>query len=207
LVLVGYLWAASHDDADLIRQQKQALLELGVADSQIYEDIGVPRQERPNLEACLQALQAGDTLVVWQLDRLVNGRSQLLQRLQDLWERNIGLKILAGQGSAIDSTQLSLKVVLDILGALSELENQIVREATLEGLAAARARGQILGPRRKMTAEMIRRAMADMTGSNLSVTQIAAKLGITRATIYLYLNGDGSPKPKALEILQAAEED
>ena len=206
-MLVGYLWVVSRDDEDLIRQQKQALLESGVADSHIYEDIGVSRQQRPSLEECLRVLHAGDTLVVWQLDRLVNGRSHLLQVLQDLWERHIGLKILVGQGSAIDSTKLSLKVVLDILAALSELENQIVSEATIEGLAAARARGQTLGPRRKMTAEMIRQAIADITGSDLSVTQIAKKLGITRATLYLYLNGDGSPKPKALEILQEAEEE
>lgn len=182
-------------------------MESGVVAPQIYEDIGVSRQQRSSLETCLQALQAGDTLIVWQLDRLVNGRSQLLQVLQDLWERNVGLKILAGQGSAIDSTQLSLKVVLDILAALSELETQIVRETTIEGLAAARARGQTLGQPRKMTAEMIRQAMADMTSSDLSATQIAKKLGITRATLYNYLNGDGTPKPKALKVLQEAEEE
>lgn len=205
-MLVGYIWVASRDDEDLTRRQRQALLESGVVAPRIYEDIGVSRQQRPSLETCLQALRAGDTLVVWQLDRLVNGRSQLLQVLQDLWERDVGLKILAGQGSAIDSTQLSLKVVLDILAALSELENQIVRETTIEGLAAARARGQTLGQPRKMTAAMIRQAMADMTGSDLSATQIAKKLGITRATLYNYLNGDGTPKPKALKVLQEAGE-
>lgn len=205
-MLVGYIWVASNTNG-LHEQQKQALLDAGVIESQIYADINYPRQQqRPELHRCLTTLQAGDTLVVWQLDRLVSSRPHLLEVLQDLWQRGIGLKVLTGQGAAIDSTSISLKVVMEVIEALFELENQIVREATLEGLAAARARGQTLGARRKMTAEMIQQAMLHMTESNTSATDIAATLGITRATLYNYLNGDGSPKPAALKILQAQEE-
>ena len=207
-MLVGYIWIASSDDRELYEQQKRALLKAGVADAQIYKDIGLSRQHpRPELQACLQALQGGNVLVVWQLERLVSSRSQLLEILQDLSRRDIGLKVLAGQGAAIDTATLSLKIVVDVLEALTELENQVVREATIEGLAAARARGQALGPRRKMTAAMVRQAMLEMTDTNTSATQIAEKLGITRATLYNYLNGDGSPKPAALKLLQQEESD
>ncbi|NER82104.1 MAG: recombinase family protein [Leptolyngbya sp. SIO1D8] len=207
-MLVGYIWVASTDDHALHDQQQQALLGAGVTATQIYEDIGISRQqERPEWQHCLDALQAEDTLVVWQLDRMVTSRAHLLQVLQDFWQRNIGLKVLTGQGAEIDTTHISLRTVLDVLEALTELENQIVREATLEGLAAARARGQTLGARRKMTATMVRQAMLEMTDTNTSATQIAKKLGITRATLYNYLNGDGSPKPAALKLLQTQEEE
>lgn len=201
-MLIGYLWASTADSQDCYDQQHQALLRAGVAESQICADINCLRQERPELQRCLQALGSEDTLVVWRLERLVNSRAHLVEVLTDLGLRGIGLKVLMGQGAVIDTDQMDLQVIVQVLEALTELENQIVREATIEGLAAARARGQALGPRRKMTAEMVRQAMANMTDSSLSASQIAEKLGVTRATLYNYLNGDGSPKPAALKLLQ-----
>ncbi|MEM6868761.1 MAG: recombinase family protein [Cyanobacteria bacterium P01_C01_bin.121] len=201
-MLFGYVWVANRDDHELRDRQNQALLKAGVAATAVYEDLGCVRQHRPELLRCLQTVQTGDTLVVWRLERLADGRSHLGQLLQDFGQRNIGLKVLAGRGAVIDTTEISLQVVQDILEALTELENQIVRETTVEGLAAARARGQTLGPRRKVTAEMLRQAMKAMTNSDSSATQIAEDLGITRATLYNYLNGDGSPKPSALKLLQ-----
>lgn len=205
-MLCGYLWTVSREHQDLLEQQHQALVSAGVACDQIYEDLDCPRrQERPRLQNCLEALQTGDTLVVWRLDRLADSRAHLLEILQCLVERRAVLHVLTGKGTVIVPEHINPQQFLDSIEALSELEEQIVREATLEGLAAARERGQTLGAKRKMTAAMLRQVMTAMADPNITVTQIATSLGITRSTLYNYFRGDGSLKPAGLEILQASE--
>lgn len=202
LVLFGYIWMSSSDDAALYDQQHQALLAAGVASARIYEDLDSPRRDpRPQLDTCLMALQAGDTLVVWQLDRVVRSRAHLLDLLPELWQRKIALLVLTGKAASLTKMQIGLDVVLAVVTAFTELEDQIVREATSAGLTAARARGQYLGGKRKMTAELLRQAMTKMTTSDASMAQIAEDLEVTRATLYNYLHGDGSPKPAGLRLL------
>ncbi|MDB9526979.1 recombinase family protein [Oscillatoria sp. CS-180] len=202
-MLIGYEWIADTDSEAVQEDQRRALLNAGVEASDIYQDV---EAERPALQTCLDAVQAGDTLVAWQLERLADSRSHLLELLQVFWQRKVGLKVLTGHGAVLDTTQLSLDVAINLITALTELETQVLRKRTLKAQAEARARGQAIGPRRKMTAEMIQQAMVYMTESDTSATEIAALLGITRATLYNYLNGDGSPKPAALKILQAKGE-
>lgn len=208
-VLIGYEWVSDTDDEAVQDNQHRALLNAGVDASDIYRDVETDQTdqaERPALQTCLNTLHAGDTLLIWRLDRLVDSRSQLLELLQSLQQRSIGLKVLTGQGVVLDTNRLNLGLAIAIITALTELETQILRKRTLKAQTEARIRGQTIGPPRKMTAEMIRQAMFYMTESNTSATDIAAMLGITRATLYNYLNGDGSPKPAALKILQAQEE-
>ena len=203
---IGYALVLDADPKAVQAQQRRMLAAAGVDAEHLYEDSTSSRQgERPGLQACLSALQAGDTLVIWHLDRLVTSRAQLIDVLQELWRRNIGLKVLAGKGDILDSAHINLKVVIDLIEAISELESAIIGERTAEALAVARARGQSLGAQRKMTVAMLRKARAALADSNASATQIAENLGITRATLYNYLNGDGSLKP-AGERLLAEEE-
>lgn len=204
---IGYVLVLDADSHELSEQQYQALYAADVTVENIYEDKTHTRQDaRPELQLCLSNLRVGDVLVVWQLDRLAKSRVHLLEVLENLWQRGIGLQVLIGQGAVIDTTQIGLKFVIDIIGALSALEATIVSESTTAGLAAARAKGQQLGAQRKMTAAMLQQAIDAITNSNASFTQIASDLGITRATLYNYLNGDGSPKPIALKILQEEQE-
>ncbi|MEM6837873.1 MAG: recombinase family protein [Cyanobacteria bacterium P01_C01_bin.120] len=205
-MLIGYEWVSDTDDEAVQDNQHRALLNAGVDASDIYRDVETDQAERPALQTCLDTLQAGDTLLTWRLDRLVDNRSQLLELLQSLQQRSIGLKVLTGQGAVLDTNRLNLGLAIAIIAALTELETQVLRKRTLKAQTEARIRGQTIGPPRKMTAEMIRQAMLYMTESNTSATDIAATLGITRATLYNYLNGDGSPKPAALKVLQAQEE-
>ena len=204
-MLRGYIWTAGDDSELLYEQQSRALLGAGVVAAQIYKDECPRRELRPQLQHCLEVLQSGDTLVVWRLDRLAHGRAHLLEVLGSLQQRDVGLKVLDGKGAAIDTADISFTVLISVIEALTEMEEQIVQEATLAGLAAARARGQTLGPKRKMTADMILQAMTAMADPNISVTQIASQLGITRATLYNYVGGDGSPKPAGIKVLEEAE--
>ena len=201
-MLIGYEWISGADSNAVREEQHQALLNAGVVASHIYGDTDILQEQGAGLEACLHALQAGDTLVVWQLDRLVSSRSHLLTILQDLCRRKIGLKVLAGQGAIFDTTFLHLKLVIDLIAALNELETQILRKRTMAAHAAARQRGQPLGAQRKMTASMLQQAMTAMAETKLSMAAIAAELGVTRATLYNYLNGDGSLKPAGQKLLE-----
>ena len=74
--------------------------------------------DRPPLVSCLKALRHGDTLIVWKLDRLGSDLRHLVNIVHDLTERGIGLKVLTGQGAAIDATAASGKLVFGIFAAL-----------------------------------------------------------------------------------------
>ena len=203
-MLVGYIWTADADDQTRYDAQYQALLTAGISVSHIYEDMGCPRcAAHPQLEVCLKSLKPGDTLVVYQLDGLGHDRASLLTVLQELAQRQIGLKVLHGQASLIDTVNISLNVVIGLIEAFTAFEERAFREIKAQGVAAARARGQAFGPKRKMTAEMLREAMALIANSDQSFTSIAKQFGFTRSGLYKYLNGDGSPNPLASQILEA----
>ena len=111
-----------------------------------------------------------------------------------------------GPGAVFYTASINLKQTIDIVAALNDLETQILRRRTLTAHAVARQRGQVFGGQRKMTASMLKQAMTAMAESDLSMTAIAAQIGITRATLYNYLNGDGSLKTAGQELLSQAED-
>jgi DNA invertase Pin-like site-specific DNA recombinase len=205
-VLIGYEWIADTDSEAVQDDQRQALLQAGVVAAHIYSDVASAAAERPALAECLDTLQAGDMLMVWQLDRLVDSRAQLLRILQDLRQRNIALRVLAGQGAVLDTTRLDLRLVIDVIAALNDLETLILRRRTRKAQTEARARGQVLGPQRKMNATLLQQAVTALIESDLSMTAIAENLGFTRATLYNYVNGDGSLKPAGRKLLEQAQE-
>ena len=92
--------------------------------------------------ACLKALRDGDVLVIWKLDRLSRSLKALIETVHDLTSRDIGLKVLAGHGAAIDTTSPSGKLIFNIFSALSEYERDLIVERTRSGLMAARARAR-----------------------------------------------------------------
>ncbi len=79
------------------------------------------KEDRPELAACLKSLRHGDTLVVWKLDRLGRDLRHLVNIVHDLTQRGIGLKVLTGQGAALDTTTASGKLVFGIFAALASL--------------------------------------------------------------------------------------
>lgn len=202
-MLLGYIWIAEQHDASLHNQQSVALLAAGVTAQHIYEDLGCsPQDQRPELQRCLKALRPGQTLVVMRLSQLATKRSDLLSILEILHQREATLQVLTGKGAEICTANQSLPDIIHIIEAITEME----REAMKESLAVARAKGQKLGPKRKMTADMLQQAMTYMTTSSMSVSEIAETLGVTRATLYNYLKGDGSLKEAGIKLRAEAEE-
>ena len=94
----------------------------------------------------MKSLRDGDTLVVWKLDRLGRDLHHLVNTVHDLTARCVGLKVLTGQGAAVDTTTAAGKLVVGIFAALAEFEREPISERTIAGLASARARGRTGGP-------------------------------------------------------------
>ena len=149
-MLIGYIRVSKSDGSQVLDLQQDALLAAGVEADRIYQDLASGRKDdRPGLRGCLKALQPGNTLVIWKLDRLGRDLKHLVDTIDKLNQRNIGLKVLAGNGAQIDTTTANGRLVFGIFAALAEFEAELIRERTMAGLTAARARGRLGGrPRR-----------------------------------------------------------
>jgi DNA invertase Pin-like site-specific DNA recombinase len=201
-MLIGYVRVSKSDGSQTLDLQRDALLCAGVPAERIYEDLASGRKDaRPGLDASLKALQPGNTLVIWKLDRLGRDLKHLVSLVDDLRQRKVGLKVLAGTGAQIDTTTANGRLVFGIFAALAEFEAELIRERTRAGLAAARARGRLGGRARKMTKETLRMAMSAMADPKSNASEIARRLGMTTTTLYDYVNGDGSLKQAGQALL------
>jgi DNA invertase Pin-like site-specific DNA recombinase len=180
--------------------QRDALTAAGV--EQFYEDkASGKKDDRPELLACLKALRLGDTLIVWKLDRLGRDLRHLVNIVHDLTECGVGLKVLSGQGAAIDTTTASGKLVFGIFAALAEFERELISERTKAGLASARARGRKGGRPYKMTPAKVRLAMASMGQSGTEVGALCKELGITRQTLYRHMSPSGELRDAGRKVM------
>ena len=181
--LVGYA-RVSTAEQDL-QLQLDAL--AGAGCSATFEDhASGARSKRPGLDACVAALEPGDTLVVWRLDRLGRSMPHLVGLVEELLGKEIGFRSLLD--GAIDTTTASGELMFHIFSSLAQFERRLVQERTTAGLAVARARGR-LGGRPAMTAADPRVAAAKRLHQDrsLSIDDICATLGISRPTFYRYL--------------------
>ena len=201
-MLIGYIRVSKSDGSQVVDLQRDALISAGVDPERMYQDLASGRRDdRPGLQSCLKALQPGNTLVVWKLDRLGRDLKHLINTVDDLNKRGIGFKVIAGSGAQIDTTTANGRLIFGIFAALSEFEAELIRERTKAGLEAARARGRLGGRPRKMTAETLKMAMAAMEDPNSKASEVASRLGITTTTLYTYVNGDGSIKEAGQRLL------
>ena len=202
MVYIGYIRVSKSDGSQSLDLQLDALINAGVDSKRIYKDLASGRKDhRPGLENCLKALQPGNNLVIWKLDRLGRDLKHLVNMVDELNNQNIGLKVLAGNGAQIDTSTANGKLIFGIFAALAEFERSLIIERTKAGLEAARARGKKGGRPRKMDITTIKMAMLAMSDKNAVAKEVAKKLGITTTTLYMYINGDGSAKEVALKIL------
>ena len=203
-MLIGYARVSKADGSQLLDLQRDALLDAGVDEERLYEDRASGRRDhRPGLEACLKALQPGNTFVVWKLDRLGRDLKHLVTTVDELRARGVGLRVLAGAGAVIDTSTANGRLVFGIFAALAEFERELIVERTRAGLAAARARGRLGGRPRKMDVAMLRMAMRAMAERDTKAQDLAQRLGITTTTLYMYVNGDGTVKAPGQKLLDA----
>ncbi|HWL28211.1 MAG TPA: recombinase family protein [Burkholderiaceae bacterium] len=202
-MLVGYMRVSKADGSQVTDLQRDALLSAGVDPQHVYGDTASgKRDDRPGLAACLKALRAADTLVVWKLDRLGRDLRHLVNVVHDLTQRGVGFKVLTGQGASIDTTSPSGKLIFGIFASLAEFERELIVERTHAGLAAARARGRFGGRPNKMTSAKLRLAMAAMGKPETRVDDLCVELGICRQTLYRHVAPDGSLRPAGQKLLE-----
>ncbi len=147
---------------------------------------------RPQLDAVLEQLRRGDTLVVWRLDRLGRSLRHLIEVVTGLDERGVGFRSLR---ESIDTTTAGGRLVFHLFGALAQFEREITRDRTVAGLTAARARGRVGGRPSKLSVEQVRQARKMDDARELTVEQIGAVLGVSRTSIYRALGKATRPVP------------
>jgi DNA invertase Pin-like site-specific DNA recombinase len=180
-MLIGYARVSTLDQT--LALQQDALTVAGC--EQLYTDtVSGSLTERPGLTQALSHLRAGDTLVVWRLDRLGRSLPHLIETVSALVHRGVGFRSLQEQ---IDTTTSGGKLVFHVFGALAEFERDLIRERTHAGLAAARARGRLFGRPKALSPRKVEQLQTLATNERTTVGEICHTLGISRATFYRYL--------------------
>ena len=148
----------------------------------VFKDEGISGAtiKRPALRRCLDTLKAGDTLIVWKLDRLGRSLRDLIHMLDELRERRVRFQSLT---EAIDTTTPTGRAMWQMIGVLAELERSLITERTRAGVKAAQARGVKFGRKPALTGHQIAHARK-LVGAGEAVPEVARLLSVDRATVY-----------------------
>ena len=147
------------------------------------------KSDRPVLAEAMDYARGGDVIVVWRLDRFGRSLKDLISKVGDLRERGVGFRSLT---EAVDTTTPGGQLVFHIFGALAEFERELIRERTMAGLEAARARGRKGGRPSKMTRAKVRQASVLLADAGADVGAVCETLGVSKSTLYTYVGPDGT---------------
>ncbi|AKJ41500.1 recombinase family protein [Pragia fontium] len=179
-MLIGYVRVSTNDQqTDLQRESlSRANCEL------IFEDkISGVKSERPGLKRLLKTAKAGDTVVVWKLDRLGRSVRHLITLVSDLKARGIHFRSIT---DSIDTSSAAGRFFFHVMSALAEMERELIVERTRAGLAVARAQGRIGGRPRRLTDEQIQQSIRLLSKGH-SRKELALIYNVSLATIYKYM--------------------
>ena len=162
--------------------QLDAARKLGIKTADIFvEKASGVRHDRPVLAKALATLEKGDTLACYKLDRIGRSVVHLAKLLEELEKRGVHFMTAEDGLSTQGSTG---KLVLNMLGSVAQFERDLILERTRAGLAAARSRGQRLGPPIKWSHEMAAKAHRLMEKDGLNANDTAKVLGVSRRTLF-----------------------
>ncbi len=176
---IGYARVSTIDQDT--SHQVEALKQAG-CDLIIQERASGAKADRPELARLLgETLRAGDTLVIWKLDRLARSLKQLIDTALDLKARDISLVSLT---DAIDTTTPSGMLLFHILGSIAQFERSLIQQRTRAGLAEAKRQGKTGGRPKVMTPKAIEQAKAMLALGAMSSKEVAERLNVSRAAMY-----------------------
>ncbi len=179
---IGYARVSTFDQNPELQLEK--LRDAG-CERVVVEKASGARTDRPELTRLLRdMLREGDTLVIWKLDRLARSLKQLIETAEDLKGRGIGLVSLT---DAIDTSSPGGMLVFHLLGAIAEFERALIRERTAAGLAEAKRKGKKGGRPRCLSEKDTAAAKALLAEGSLTSKEVAARFGVSKATLYRYL--------------------
>lgn len=152
----------------------------------VFTDKGVSgrKASRPEWDRCLEHLREGDALVVVRLDRMGRSVRNLIDVVTGLEARGVNLRVI-DQG--IDTSTSAGRFFFHVMAALAEMEADMIRERTRDGLAAARARGRTGGRKAKLTDAQAAEVRRMYAAREKTVAEIGALFGITRESVYRYV--------------------
>ncbi len=189
-MIYGYARVSTDDQTN--DGQTDELVGAGVpADRIVSEKVsgGVMVSARPVLSDLLDRLEEGDTLTVTKLDRLGRDAPDTLSLIRNLRAKGVGVRILA---LGADTSGPAGTLILGVLASVAEWERAIISERTKDGLAAARRRGRV-GGRRHVLSPSAREEVAKAHGQGQSVSEIARRYRVDRATVYRALKTADRP--------------
>ncbi len=197
---IGYMRVSKSDGSQTLDLQRQPLLDAGVRPDDLYEDYASGKfDDRPGLNTCLAALMEGDTLVIWKLDRLGRNLKHLIEIIEDLNKRKIGLKVITEQ---YDTTTAHGMLIFNIFANIAQYERALIIERTQAGLAAARARGRCGGRPRKIDVQKLRLIVTAMQDKTTNITHLAQNFNIKREVVYSYVRADGTLTERGKKLMQ-----
>jgi len=200
---IGYARVSTSDqNLDL---QRDALARAGCV--QFYEEkaSGKAASSRAELANVLRALRAGDTLIVWRLDRLGRSLNDLVNIVNELHTRKVGFESLTEK---IDTSTAQGRMFFGFMASMAQYQRDVIRENTTAGIKAARARGRMGGRPSSLDDQAIKEIRALMRDDSITVANIAERYGVSRATLYNTLrraekkeadkavSKDGSKRPR-----------
>ena len=186
---VGYARISRQDQNP---QMQRSELKAAGCERIFEERISSRKESRAELQRALEYCRQGDVLVVWKLDRLGRSLKELLELMGELHKRGVGFRSLR---ESLDTTTTPAgKLVFHVFASLAEFERDIIRERTMAGLEAARVRGKEGGRKRVMDERKVALAARLMKDGDVPISEICEAVGISRVTLYRYLNPDGTPR-------------
>lgn len=179
---IGYARVSTSGQS--LEVQLEALAKAGCETENIFQEklSGKVADSRKQLQACLKFIRKGDTLVVTKLDRLARSVYDLHTIAQSLKEK--GADLVALDQPEIDTTSKYGKLVFSILGAVAELERDLILERTNEGRLRAKAKGVIFGRKNKLTPSETKKLKQEASTWEGSKADLAEKYGISRSSLY-----------------------
>lgn len=179
--LVGYARTSTTDQKAGLEAQLRDLHAAGC--TKIFrEELSSVADTRPQLQAALDWVREGDTLLVTKLDRLARSVADLVAITEALRARGVGLRILAMN---LDTATPTGKLMLNLLGSIAEFERELMLERQREGIAKAKAEGKYTG--RQPTARRQASEVLRLKAEGKSAGDIVATLGISRASVFRIL--------------------
>jgi DNA invertase Pin-like site-specific DNA recombinase len=185
LVIIGYARVSTMDPS--LNMQLDSMEEYG-CDEIFQEKMSGAKDNRPEVMQALRILRAGDTFVVYKLDRLARSTKRLIEIADILKEKDVEFVSIQDK---IDTGTAAGKAMFGMLSVLAEFECDIIRERTMAGLKAARARGR-KGGRPKVNQQKLNQAVAMYHSKRLTVKEIQEASGISSTTLYRALREEST---------------
>ena len=175
-MLVGYARVSSSGQS--LDIQNEALAQAGCEKLFAEKMSGRSAKDRIELGNALDFVREGDTLVVTRLDRLARSVGDLHRIIEKLSDKGVGFRCINQSG--VDTDSSTGKLMLAILGAVSEFENDIRRERQMEGIQKAKIEGRYKGRHRSIDPDEVKL----LKEQGLGASQIAREMNIGRASVY-----------------------